>query len=134
MFLKIDVTNRKPLDTLILERVEVATTLDSLQAAVGGLIEAAFTIPSKSRKGYAITAYVNEEGLLYGLPIRVALLHGPRPSPISPLAGNVAITGLSPDGESVDLTREEITQVTSMMSGNVRRVGGFPTLVVEFLL
>lgn len=82
-------------------------TLDALQATVGGYIEAAFTVPSPTRKGYAVTGYVNDEGLLIDLPVSVIT------SNAGPLAGPLIVCGLNlKDGETAALTAEEIEYLT----------------------
>lgn len=70
--------------------------LGDYQAAVGGLIEAVRLYDGKGNE-YA-TAYVNEEGLLIGLPMNptagaLALLLGNNPM----LVGNMVIVGTSDD-------------------------------------
>lgn len=85
------------------EPVTHALTLDALQQTVGGYIEPAFTIPSPTREGYALTGYVNEEGMIDGLPVCVMT------STNGQLAGPMLVCGLNwNDGETVGLTPEEL--------------------------
>ena len=78
-------------------------TLEALQATVGGYIECAFNIPSPARKGYTLTGYVNDEGLLQRLPVCVVA------STCGPLAGPVIVCGLDwRTGETVPLIEEEL--------------------------
>ena len=104
-YIKLTVTadNRMVFEVVETDKVP---SLQTLQEVVGGLIEAMFTVPSKYRKGYSITGYVNEEGLLISLPIIGAVndSYGFRP-----FAGPMVIAGLkNSTGDSVLLTSEEI--------------------------
>lgn len=85
------------------EPVTHALTLDALQQTVGGYIEPAFTIPSPTRDGYALTGYVNDSGAIDGLPVCVLT------STTGALAGPMIVCGLNyGDGETVGLTPEEL--------------------------
>jgi len=90
------------------EREEIGSVeLNILQARVDGLIEAMFTIPSPSGvRNHSITGYVNEEGLLIGLPVWGAVddEHGVRP-----FAGDMVVCGLNErTGDSRLLTSDEV--------------------------
>jgi hypothetical protein len=96
------------LNLSVVETVETPK-LEDLQEVVGGYIEAMFTVPSPFRKTY-ITGYVNEEGLVYNLPI-LAMVNdefGQRP-----FAGNMVVTGLSEDGITTLLNAEEIEYIST---------------------
>jgi hypothetical protein len=96
-------------------------TLDALQATVGGYIEAAFTVPSPARNGYAITGYVNDEGLLVELPVSAIT------STNGPLAGPLIVCGLNlSDGETAALTAEELEYLTerTRLLGAAGTLGG----------
>jgi hypothetical protein len=84
-------------------------TLDALQDVVGGYVEPFFTLPSPTGAG-SITGYVNEEGLMMGLPMAFGVVHSK--DYIVPLAGDAVIVGLSDDGESRGLTPEEAALLT----------------------
>ena len=85
-------------------RTETPPELDKLQEHVGGYSEPVFTVPSPFRN-QEVTGYVNEEGLLIGLPIKFAVSdsYGQRP-----FAGSLVIVGLTRMGEGDVLTDEEI--------------------------
>lgn len=90
-------------------------TLEMLQSAVGGCIETMSRIMSPFRKNVEIDAYVNEEGLLIGLPIYFAVLdeHGVRP-----FAGNIVFVGANFNtGNSVALTEDEINFIRDRKRG-----------------
>lgn len=94
-------------------RLDSPPSLETMQGVVGGLIETMFTIPSPYRENVEITGYVNEEGLLIGLPICGVVLdeYGYRP-----FAGNMVMTGLK-DGDTVSLTEGEVGYLRSSWSG-----------------
>lgn len=90
---------------------ETPPKLERLQEVVGGLIESMFTVPSPFRRDISLTGYVNEEGLIYRLPMFAAVRdrYGVRP-----FAGNMVIVGLNEkNGETVLLTDEEIAHITN---------------------
>lgn len=90
-------------------------TLEMMQETVGGYIETMTRIPSPFRKEVEIDAFVNEEGLLIGLPIVMAVMddYGVRP-----FAGNVVFVGANiRTGESVALTAEEIDFIRDRRRG-----------------
>ena len=88
-------------------RGDYSPTLEEMQGAVGGLIDMAFCIPSHERETVTIDFYVNEEGLMIGLPIVLGI--NTRPGYVMPVAGNILICGsVDATGESVSLTMEEI--------------------------
>jgi len=90
------------------EPVTHALTLEAMQATVGGYIEPAFTIDSPARPGYALTGYVNEEGLLEQLPVAVLT------SINGPLAGPMLVCGLEyASGDTAPLTPEELDWLAS---------------------
>lgn len=90
------------------ERQDVPAAFSALQEAVGGYVEPFFTEPSPEGNG-AITGYVNEEGLVIGLPIHFGVMH--RADYIVPLAGNAIIVGLDEGGETRGLTETEAERV-----------------------
>lgn len=80
-----------------------------LSGAVGGLIEA---VPL----GETMTMWCNEEGKIHGLDLNLyattlfAEYHGPH----DVITGAVIITGDGQDGETVDLTDEQIERLRSV--------------------
>jgi hypothetical protein len=78
------------------EPVAHPLTLEAMQETVGGYITVAFTIEGPD--GHLLTGYVNDEGLLIGLPIVTILDNGTQ------LAGPCLITGLDSAGDTVPLT------------------------------
>lgn len=89
-------------------KVEMGETFRDLQEAVGGYVEPFFTEPSPFGNG-SLTGYVNEEGLVIGLPISFGVYHSPEY--IVPLAGNAVIVGLSDDGDTRGLTDAEAERI-----------------------
>lgn len=87
---------------------EDVPTLELLQSVVGGYIEPMFTVTSPCRKGYEITGYVNEEGLLINLPIFAGISVD---GDVRPFAGNLVITALTRNGNTALLTEEEMQAV-----------------------
>lgn len=86
-------------------------TLGAMQSTVGGYIEPAFTVASPTRKGYAVTGYVNDSGLIDGLPI-TALIAYEDSNGAHPLSGPLLVCGLdTTNGETVPLTLDEIEWV-----------------------
>lgn len=92
---------------LIMLAVETKSppTLQELQGVVGGLIEPMFTIPSPLGNGRQITGYVNEEGLMIGLPIMGAV-HDE--SGYREFAGNMVVTALDSNGDTLRMVEKEI--------------------------
>lgn len=90
------------------EAVDIDLGLASLQKEVGGYIEAAFTVPSPEGGSRYVTGYVNEEGLLRGLPMCLITADG------NSYSGNCIIVGLDyKTGETVPLTARELARVTA---------------------
>lgn len=112
-------------------------TLEALQASVGGgYIDVAFTVPSP-RPGRAITGYVDDEGLLNGLPLTAFRVSGEHRAP---LVGPIIVVGLDrANGETVPLTKVEIdyflsrTLVADLVSLNDGTVAQTVT-VIDFAL
>jgi hypothetical protein len=108
------------IDTDRAEPVAHPLTLDAMQETVGGYIEPAFTVPSPQRRGYCLTGYVNDSGLIDGLPL-TCFLDGAS----NPLAGPLLICGLRyEDGETAPLTIEELDWIDErtrlvMMAGRI---------------
>ena len=90
---------------VLIERKEGVPELEELQAAVGGWVDA--TTLADLGNGRELTAWVNDEGLLIGLPI-LQILNPPAYRGPANLAGNVvlAITDMK-TGETVPMTEEE---------------------------
>lgn len=86
----------------------IADTFEALQNVVDGYVEPFFTIPSPEGNG-SLTGYVNEEGLMLGLPIDFGVFHAP--NYVVPLAGNAVIVGLDDEGETRGLTQDEADRV-----------------------
>lgn len=82
--------------------------LEDLQDIVGGYVEPAFTIESPEGNG-CITGYVNEEGLMIGLPLAMGIFHSPEYC--VPLAGSMVICGLTDEGETRGLSAKEAERV-----------------------
>lgn len=89
-------------------QVELPESFEALQNAVDGYVEPFFTIPSPEGNG-SLTGYVNEEGLVIGLPIDFGVFHAPEY--VVPLAGNAVIVGLTDEGETRGLTQGEADRV-----------------------
>ena len=89
------------------EAVDIDLGLKSLQNEVGGYIEAAFTVPSPDGGSRFVTGYVNEEGLLIGLPMCLITTDG------NSYSGNCIIVGLDyKTGDTVPLSATELAWVT----------------------
>lgn len=89
------------------EPVEIPLGLKSLQNEVGGYIEAAFTVPSIDGGSRFVTGYVNEEGLLLGLPMCLITADG------GTYSGSCIIVGLDySTGETVPLSATELAWVS----------------------
>jgi hypothetical protein len=90
-----------------LERVKTdkVPTLAQLQVAVSGYIEPMFTVPSPEGHHRELTGYVNEAGLIIGLPIFSCVrdAYGVRP-----FAGNMVITALTKSGNTALLSDVEM--------------------------
>lgn len=86
-----------------------------IQDAVGGTFDVAFTVPSPRGGSYEITGYVNDEGLLIPLPVRIAIKY---PNGyVNLMAGNMLIQGLDSDtGESIPLAEEDISYLMARRS------------------
>ncbi len=112
------------IDTTDARAVDHPLTLEAMQATVGGYIEPVFTIDSPTRPGYALTGYVNDSGLIDGLPF-TCFLDGAS----NPLAGPLLICGLRyEDGETAELTAEELDWIDKrtrlvMMAGRITPAG-----------
>ena len=86
--------------------------LKEMQDIVGGYIEPCFTIESPFRPNFLLTAYVNEEGLLIGLPIVFHVLY-PNRAAVG-MAGNVVFTAMEPeDGRTTAMTEQEVEFIKS---------------------
>lgn len=89
-----------------LQLVDGIPTLFEMQKVVGGYIETALRVPT-NRKNITVNVYVNEEGLLLGLPLNYR-----RKTDGSYLAGDMVIVGGNEaDGSSAGLTADEIGSV-----------------------
>lgn len=91
-------------------------TLEQAQEAVGGYVETMSRIKSPFRSHVTIDAYVNEEGLIIGLPIYFAVMdeYGVRP-----FAGNIVFIGANDrTGDWVPLTDEEIDFIRDRQRGD----------------
>jgi hypothetical protein len=85
--------------------------LDEMQEIVGGYICTALTCESNEREGIDITIFVNDDGLLEGLPINYR-----RSTDNSPIAGNMVITASSAfDGETIPATESELRHIFKYM-------------------
>jgi hypothetical protein len=95
------------------EPVQIPLGLKSLQQEVGGMIEAAFTVPSPDGGNRYVTGYVNEEGLLIGLPMCLLTADG------NSYSGNCIIIGLDySTGETIPLSATELAWV----AGNCEKI------------
>lgn len=89
------------------EPADISLGLKSLQKEVGGYIEAAFTVPSIDGGSRFVTGYVNEEGLLLGLPMCLITADG------GTYSGSCIIVGLDYNtGETVPLSATELAWVS----------------------
>ena len=111
---------------------DVAPTLAEMQKIVGGMITPLFTRNSPYRKNHAITGYVNDEGLLIGLPHGIIF----RPADatfdeLQLIAGNLVICGLNEKtGDSTELDELEIAFMMKHIH-NVSANGGIRYTLVE---
>lgn len=87
-----------------ISKQDIGAGLKAMQDLVGGYVEPFFTKRSPVAAG-DITGYVNEEGLMIGLPIDFGVFHSP--DYIVPLAGDAVIVGLDEEGETRGLTEDE---------------------------
>ena len=89
------------------EPVKISLDLSALQEEVGGYIEAAFTVPSIDGGSRMVTGYVNEEGLLIGLPLCLITSDG------NSYSGPCIIVGLDySTGDTVPLSATELAWVS----------------------
>lgn len=86
-------------------------SLDTMQKTVKGWITTAFRIPSS--EGREIDAYVNDEGLLIGMQMEVAIVQPYR----YVYAGPMIITASDEEGNTVGLTDEEIARFSLVPPG-----------------
>lgn len=110
--------------------------LDQMQAVVGGYIERMFTIrtpdPDRVAEDIELDGWVNEEGLIYNLPV-VAAIHQ-RGYPLRPFAGSLLITASArsknpEDGRrAVPMTEREIAYIQEGFSANLFGNGWILTL------
>jgi hypothetical protein len=101
---------------IVVTPTEGVPSLSDMQAVVDGYIETAFRVPSPFRKNVSIDAYVNEEGLLIGLPRFVGVVdtYGQRT-----FAGNMVIVGGNENtGNTIALNEKELDYVTSKFNGH----------------
>jgi len=97
------------IDSTRAEAVTHPLTLAAMQETVGGYITPAFTVPSPTRPGFAVTGYVNDEGILMNLP--VTLVHTESDDP---LCGPVLICGLDETtGDTTPLDAAELDWIKS---------------------
>jgi hypothetical protein len=122
------------IDTDRAEAVDHPLTLAAMQETVGGYIAPAFTVPSPTRPGFAVTGYVNDEGILMDLPI--TLVHTESDDP---LCGPVLVCGLDETtGDTAPLDAEELAWITSRLRllasiGSFGLSGGTKTRAVHGL-
>ena len=95
-------------DTLTIE--EGIPSLERMQKVVGGYIDTALRVPSKTRKGITIDVYCNDEGLLIQLPINFA-----RGTDGSFLAGDMILSASNAQGETVKATKGELVHAVSYL-------------------
>lgn len=86
-----------------LDVLEMDNTLEALQEAVQGYIEAV-------RVSDNITMWVNEEGLLKSLPLNFSIIRQ-NGQFLSNIVGNVVITRVTADGDNASLTPEDIKSI-----------------------
>lgn len=107
------------------DRREGVPTLEDMQGVVGGYIDTAFRVPSPFRKNVSIDFYVNDEGLLIGLPQVVGVLSD---SYKQVFAGSmVIVAGDERNGETVGMTDEEMTYILHQLW-----VNGFGIFFFDF--
>lgn len=87
-------------------------TLEQMQQVVGGLICSAWSTPS-GEYGIVLDGYVNDEGLLIGLPLATRLEIGDRYETM--LAGNMVIVATDRrNGETIPMTPAMVARVHQM--------------------
>ena len=87
--------------------------IDYIHQHVGGYITTAFTVPSPLGGSTAIVGYVHDEGLVIGLPIKIAVRY-PNGS-VTLLAGSMLMQGVClTTGESLGLDDAERLYLTSL--------------------
>jgi hypothetical protein len=122
------------IDSTRAEAVTHPLTLAAMQDTVGGYIAPAFTVPSPTRPGFAVTGYVNDEGILMDLP--VTLVHTESEDP---LCGPVLICGLDETtGDTTPLDADELDWIKSRLRllasmGSFSPEGGTKTRAVHGL-
>lgn len=94
-------------------------TLETMQKAVGGYIERAYDFLSPARPHHTIDVWVNEEGLLIGLPYNLSLATD---YSLMPLHGPVLVTAGDEEGETLGLEPDEIAAV--QLAGDVLVIQG----------
>lgn len=84
----------------------IQNTLEALQKEVGGYIATAFTC-QRPGSDTELTGYVNDEGLLFKIPIRSVVAY---PNGVHhPMAGPMVIVGVDHAGETIGLTPEDVS-------------------------
>lgn len=94
---------------LVIVTNEFENTLENMQQFVQGYIEAV-TLRYDNETDRAITAWMNEEGKLLDLKPSLAVV-GRDFEVLDVIAGNVLITAVDSEGETVGLTQEEADYV-----------------------
>lgn len=90
-------------------------SLENLQRTVGGYIEVAWRTRSRHRPDVAIVVYVNEEGLVMGMPMTFCIVDQEY-GLLGPFAGDAVVVGLL-DGDTVALTAEEAAEIKVVTQG-----------------
>lgn len=90
-------------------KTDCPLTLETMQAAVGGLIERASMFVSAEGGHRTIDVWVNEEGLCLGMPF-TCYLAGLSRDPMS-IVGPVLICAGDAEGDCVGLTEKEVDQI-----------------------
>jgi len=90
-------------DSPEIEVFEMNNTLEALQEAVEGYIEAV-TVSDN------MTMWVNEEGLLKDLPYNFTVIRQTYPT-LSNIVGNVVVTRVTDAGDNASLTESDIEQI-----------------------
>lgn len=91
--------------------------MEQMQMAVGGYIECAFKTrsPTRSATGHILVAYVNEEGLLEGLP-RFITAQGTT-GMLQTYAGNMVITAVEvEEGDTEAMTQDEVDYIVQSLT------------------
>jgi hypothetical protein len=96
---------------------EFEHSLDNMQKAVGGYIEAV-TLSHDPNTDRMVTIWLNEEGKLRGLQPNFAMIQKSNDKLLDVIVGDVLITSTDEEGSTVGLNDEELAMVKEKFNMN----------------